>query len=276
MRFVGRYELKERIGEGAMAEVWRAHDPSIDRVLAIKLLKQEFRSNAAYAARFLREAKAAGALAHPSIVTIYDVGEADGFSYIAMELLEGSPLDQVLASEGAISDERVLAIAGQLAGALSYAHLSGVIHRDIKPSNIMVGRDGRTIKILDFGIARVAEAEGAELGREHDRTQVGQVLGTPRYMSPEQALCQAVDGRSDLFSVGAVLYEMITGRPAFNGVSPRDPGPADHPAEPRAHHLPGAGLPRGLALHRGQAAGQAPGAALQRRGRTLPCGAARG
>ena len=220
MGFVGRYELKERIGEGAMAEVWRAHDPSIDRVLAIKLLKQEFRSNPAYSARFLREAKAAGALAHPSIVTIYDVGEADGFSYIAMELLDGSPLDQVLASGGQVSDERVLAIAGQLAGALSYAHLSGVIHRDIKPSNIMLGRDARTIKILDFGIARVAEAEGAGLGREQDRTQVGQVLGTPRYMSPEQALGQTVDGRSDLFSVGAVLYEMITGRPAFTGTSP--------------------------------------------------------
>ena len=220
MEFVGRYELRERIGEGAMAEVWRAHDPSIDRVLAIKLLKQEFRSNPAYSARFLREAKAAGALAHPSIVTIYDVGEADGYSYIAMELLEGSPLDQVLASEGPISDERVLAIAGQLAGALSYAHLSGVIHRDIKPSNIMVGRDGRTIKILDFGIARVVDAEGVGLGREQDRTQIGQVLGTPRYMSPEQALGHVVDGRSDLFSVGAVLYEMITGRPAFTGSSP--------------------------------------------------------
>ena len=220
MGFVGRYELKERIGEGAMAEVWRAHDPSIDRVLAVKLLKQEFRSNPTYSARFLREAKAAGALAHPSIVTIYDVGEADGFSYIAMELLDGSPLDQVLASGGQISDERVLAIAGQLASALSYAHLSGVIHRDIKPSNIMLGRDGRTIKILDFGIARVAEAEGARLGRDQDRTQAGQVLGTPRYMSPEQALGQTVDGRSDLFSVGAVLYEMITGRPAFTGASP--------------------------------------------------------
>ncbi len=220
MTFIGRYELKERLGEGAMAEVWRAYDPSIDRVLAIKLLKQEFRTHQSYSARFIREAKAAGALAHPSIVTIYDVGEADGYSYIAMELLEGSSLDQVLASEAMISDERVLAIAGQLAGALSYAHLSGVIHRDIKPSNIMVGRDGRTIKILDFGIARVAEADTSEEGDQQARTQVGQVLGTPRYMSPEQALGHVVDGRSDLFSVGAVLYEMITGRPAFSGTSP--------------------------------------------------------
>jgi eukaryotic-like serine/threonine-protein kinase len=212
---VGRYELQARIGQGAMAEVWRAHDPSIDRVLAIKLLKPEYRRDAEYTRRFLREAKAAGALAHPNIVTIYDVGEADGQPYIAMELLDGASLDQVLAKEQVLSDERVLAIAGQLASALSYAHLSGVIHRDIKPSNIMLGRDGRTIKLLDFGIARMND-----VGREQERTQVGQVLGTPRYMSPEQALGQTVDGRSDLFSVGAVLYEMITGRPAFTGESP--------------------------------------------------------
>jgi tRNA A-37 threonylcarbamoyl transferase component Bud32/HAMP domain-containing protein len=216
MNLVGRYELKERIGEGAMAEVWRAHDPGIDRVLAIKILKPEFRRDPEYTRRFLREAKAAGALAHPSIVTIYDVGEVDGYPYIAMELLDGEPLDAILTREGKLPDERVLAIAAQLASALSYAHLSGVVHRDIKPSNIMLGRDGRSIKILDFGIARVAEADAA---REQVRTQVGQVLGTPRYMSPEQALGQQVDGRSDLFSVGVVLYELITGRQAFSASS---------------------------------------------------------
>ncbi|MHB8284263.1 MAG: protein kinase domain-containing protein [Caulobacteraceae bacterium] len=216
MQVVGRYELRECIGEGAMAEVWRAYDPSIDRVLAVKLLKQEFRKNREYSSRFLREAKAAGALAHPSIVTIYDVGEADGYPYIAMELLDGEPLDQVLKHEGKFSSERVLDIGGQLAGALSYAHLSGVVHRDIKPSNIMLGRDGRSIKLLDFGIARLDEATA---GDQHLRTQIGQVLGTPRYMSPEQALGQTVDGRSDLFSVGVVLYEMITGEQAFSGAS---------------------------------------------------------
>lgn len=220
MQLVGRYRLEQRIGEGAMAEVWRAHDPSIDRVLAIKLLKPEFLSNPAYTSRFVREAKAAGALAHPAIVTIYDVGEADGRAYIAMELLDGEALDQVLAREGRLSDERTLDIAAQLASALSYAHLSGVIHRDIKPSNIMIGRDGRSVKLLDFGIARVMEADSAATAREHDRTQVGQVLGTPRYMSPEQALGSALDGRSDLFSLGAVLYEAIVGRPAFDGATP--------------------------------------------------------
>jgi eukaryotic-like serine/threonine-protein kinase len=219
MRLVGRYELRERLGEGAMAEVWRAHDPSIDRVLAIKILKQEYRLDPDYTARFLREAKAAGALAHPSIVTIYDVGEADGYPYIAMELLEGSSLDQVLAREGRLADETALAIGAQLAGALSYAHLSGVVHRDIKPSNIMLGRDGRSIKILDFGIARVTETDAARAESDHLRTQIGQVVGTPRYMSPEQALGRTVDGRSDLFSVGVVLYELITGQKAFNGAS---------------------------------------------------------
>ena len=231
MQRLGRYELRERIGEGAMADVWRAYDPGIDRVLAIKLLKPEFRASAHSTARFIREAKAAGALAHPSIVTIYDVGEADGYPYIAMELLDGRSLDQVLASDGRMSIEQTLAIGTQLASALSYAHLSGIVHRDIKPSNIMLGRDGETIKILDFGIARVADIRDAEANL---KTQVGQILGTPRYMSPEQALGQELDGRSDLFSVGAVLYELITGRQAFDGASaatlalqitPSDPPP---------------------------------------------------
>jgi serine/threonine-protein kinase len=219
MRLIGRYELRERIGEGAMAEVWRAHDPGIDRVLAIKLLKPEFLRNPDYAARFLREARAAGALAHPSIVTIYDVGEADGHPYIAMELLDGDPLDAVLARDGKLGSDRVLAIGTQLASALSYAHLSGVVHRDIKPSNVMLARDGRSIKLLDFGIARMAEADPGQADRDSVRTQIGEVLGTPRYMSPEQALGQTVDGRSDLFSVGALLYELITGRAAFDGTS---------------------------------------------------------
>ena len=219
MRLVGRYELRELIGEGAMAEAGRAHDPSSDRVLAIKLLKPEYRRNPEYVTRFLREAKAAGALAHPNIVTIYDVGEADGYPYIAMELLEGEPLDAILAKVGKLPVETVLAIGQQLASALSYAHLSGVIHRDIKPSNVMIGRDGRSVKILDFGIARVADADATVIIGDQLKTQIGQVLGTPRYMSPEQALGQAIDGRSDLFSVGAVLYETVTGEQAFSGTN---------------------------------------------------------
>jgi len=219
MNHVGRYHLHERIGEGAMAEVWRAHDPTIDRVLAIKLLRPEFRSSAEYSSRFLREAKAAGVLSHSAIVTIYDVGEADGVAYIAMELLEGEPLDVVIARQEQLPLETILTIGAQLAGALSYAHRAGVIHRDIKPSNVMLLSDRRSIKILDFGIARIADSAPGNDNADA-RTQIGQVVGTPRYMSPEQALGRDIDGRSDLFSVGVLLYELVTRQPAFSGPSP--------------------------------------------------------
>ena len=219
MKRVGRYEIEARIGQGAMAEVYRAYDPKIDRVLAIKVLKQEYCENPEYASRFIREARAAGALSHPNIVTIYDVGDASGYPYIAMELLAGESLDNALLARGQFGIGTVLGIGQQLADALNYAHAMGIVHRDIKPSNIILGQDGRSIKILDFGIARVAEG-GAEAQKEGlMMTQMGQVLGTPRYMSPEQALSREIDGRSDLFSVGAVLYELLTGRPAFNGNS---------------------------------------------------------
>lgn len=216
LKLVGRYELQERIGEGAMADVYRAYDPSINRVLAIKVLKGEFRQNQECAARFLREAKAAGALSHPNIVTIYDVGEADGYPYIVMEMLEGEPLDRIINEGRALPPDDVMAIGAQLGDALHYAHELGVIHRDIKPSNIVVGKDGRSVKILDFGIARVTEADSVRFEAETLKTQVGQVIGTPRYMSPEQALGAEIDGRSDLFSAGVVLYELATGCKAFS------------------------------------------------------------
>jgi serine/threonine-protein kinase len=218
MRLVGRYQVGERIGEGATGDVFKAYDPRIDRVLAIKILKEGFRQNRQYAARFLREAKAAGALSHPNIVTIYDVGEVDGYPYIAMELLEGAPLDEVTSAGGGFAAKRVLEIGLQLAEALRYAHSMGVVHRDIKPSNVVLAPDGRGVKILDFGIARMNAADGAMA--ETLSTQIGQVVGTPRYMSPEQALGKDIDGRSDLFSVGAVLYELITGAKAFTAASP--------------------------------------------------------
>ena len=210
---------KERIGEGAMADVYRAHDPSIDRVLAIKVLKPEFRQDIGLTGRFLREAKAAGALSHPNIVTIYDVGEADGFPYIAMELLDGVPLDDHLREAGRMSFRDVAIVGGQIAEALDYAHGLGVIHRDIKPSNIMLCNGGRVAKILDFGIARIGEIGRDRAEHAAVRTQFGQVLGTPRYMSPEQAFGLELDHRSDLFSLGVVLYELITGQTAFAGTS---------------------------------------------------------
>jgi tRNA A-37 threonylcarbamoyl transferase component Bud32/HAMP domain-containing protein len=216
---VGRYVIERRIGEGAMADVYRAHDPSIDRVLAIKVLKPEFRQDLSLVGRFLREARAAGVLSHPNIVTIYDVGEADGFPYIAMELLDGVPLDEHLREAGRMPFKAVIAIGAQIAEALNFAHGLGVIHRDIKPSNIMLCDSGRTAKILDFGIARMAEADRSRAEATAARTQFGQVLGTPRYMSPEQAFGLEIDHRSDLFSLGVVLYELTTGQTAFAGTS---------------------------------------------------------
>jgi serine/threonine protein kinase len=217
VELVGRYRIKERIGEGAIADVYSAHDPSIGRDLAIKVLKSELRQNQEVTARFLREATAAGALSHPGIVTIFDVGEVDGFPYIAMELIDGQPLDEVLQQYGKLELNHALRIGHQLAAALDYAHCLGVIHRDIKPSNIMLCENGNRAKILDFGIARIGEPDRVRAELNLLRTQVGQLLGTPRYMSPEQALGLDVDHRSDLFSLGAVLYEILTGQPAFKG-----------------------------------------------------------
>jgi tRNA A-37 threonylcarbamoyl transferase component Bud32/HAMP domain-containing protein len=214
MERLGRYLIDGHIGEGAMADVFRAHDPEIGRTVAMKVLKADYRRDPSIGARFLREARAAGALNHPNIATIYDVGEADGVPYIAMELIEGRPLDLVLQAEGRMPFERVLALGTQLSDALAYAHARGVVHRDVKPSNILLSRDGRSAKLLDFGVARIGD--GGTGDGHLERTQAGQMIGTPRYMSPEQALGLPVDHRSDLFSLGAVLYEMVTGKIAFD------------------------------------------------------------
>lgn len=210
---LGRYRIEGRLGEGAMADVYRAHDPDIGRTVAIKVLKPQFASDPELGARFVREARAAGALSHANIATIYDVGEVEGVAYIAMELVDGQPLDEWLHAHGRMPYERVLRLARQLADALAFAHRAGIVHRDVKPSNILISADGSTAKLLDFGVARVGETDQSALAK----TQVGQLVGTPRYMSPEQALGLPVDARSDQFSLGAVLYEMVTGRPAFPG-----------------------------------------------------------
>ena len=206
---IGRYEVKELIGEGAMAKVYRAFDPEINRSVALKVLKKDFCVDEEYLSRFLREAKAAGALSHPNIVTVFDVGEIDSSPYIMMELLEGQDLGAVLNDKHTMSVKQTLIVGLQLAKALNYAHQSGVVHRDVKPDNIVVLPDG-DIKMADFGIARMSEREDAQ------KTQVGSVLGTPRYMSPEQALGEGVDGRSDLFAVGVIMYEMLSGVKAFD------------------------------------------------------------
>jgi serine/threonine protein kinase len=219
VQLVGRYRLVELIGEGAMAKVYRAHDPSIDREIAIKILKAELCRNDEIKTRFLREARTAGALSHPGIVTIHDVGEAQGHPYIAMELLEGEPLSDRIIRLGKIPVGTALELGKQIAAALHYAHSIGVVHRDIKPSNVMLCEAGQVAKILDFGIAHISEADRMRAELASISTQLGQVLGTPRYMSPEQALGAEIDHRSDLFSLGAVIYEMIVGKPAFDGSS---------------------------------------------------------
>jgi serine/threonine-protein kinase len=208
---IGRYEILDEIGQGAMGTVYRARDPLIERTVAIKTVSiAQLRQEGADAeSRFLREAQSAGRLSHPSIVTIYDVGEADGLAYIAMEYLPGATLRDVM-NKSPIPLGLALDTAMQMAEALAFAHEHGVIHRDIKPANVVVtGHRGR-VKLTDFGIAHLVNS---------DHTQTGQMLGSPRYMSPEQAMGREIDGRSDIFSLGAVLYEMLTGHYAFDGDS---------------------------------------------------------
>ncbi len=210
---IGRYEIVEHIGEGGMAQVYKAYDPGIHRTAALKILKQEHCADEEHKRRFLREGKAAGALTHPNIVTVYDVGSIDGAPYLLMELLEGETLTDLLASGRRLPTQAIIRIGRQLAMALDYAHERGVVHRDIKPDNIIIGPDGESVKIADFGIARLADSANP------NTTQVGMMLGTPRYMSPEQATGNPIDGRTDLFSVGVILYEMITGQKAFDAES---------------------------------------------------------
>jgi serine/threonine-protein kinase len=208
---VGRYEIRALIGQGAMAAVYRAHDPEINRPIAIKLLQQELCENDDYRLRFIREAKGAGVLSHPNIVTVYDVGEQAGRPYIAMELVEGPTLADLLREKKPVDTRLAVEVGIQLARALDYAHRKGIVHRDVKPGNIMLVRDTNTAKVADFGICRMDDSDATH------STRVGDVLGTPHYMSPEQVLGQRADARSDLFSAGIVLYQLLTGVLPFDG-----------------------------------------------------------
>jgi serine/threonine-protein kinase len=208
---IGRYQILELIGEGSMAEVYKAYDPEIDRTLALKILKQEWCRDEEYVGRFLREAKAAGAFSHPNIVTVYDIGKVENRPYIIIELIDGTPLGEKMKPGKPLPLEQVLSIGIQMAEALDYAHRHGVVHRDVKPANILVLADSESIKIADFGIAHMDDPHSAQ------QTQVGAVLGTPQYMSPEQVMGQKVDGRSDLFSLGVILYQLCTGQRPFDG-----------------------------------------------------------
>src|ERR1035438_6761724 len=212
---VAQYLILDKIGEGGMGAVWKARDGKLGRVVALKLLS---RVDPQSRDRFLVEARAASALNHPGIVTIYEILEHDGRPCIVMEYIEGRPLDRVIPPAGMPAAE-VIRMGGQIADALHAAHQAGIIHRDLKPSNVIVMADGRT-KLLDFGLAKVidqASADGDTQSLVSANTMPGTILGTVNYMSPEQAQGIAVDIRSDIFSLGAVLYEMATGHKAFAG-----------------------------------------------------------
>jgi HAMP domain-containing protein len=217
MQQVGRYLIRERLGRGGMATVFKAHDPTINRDVAIKFLHASLCADDEYRARFVREARAAGGLSHPNIVIVHDVGEIDGRPYMAMELIEGVSLADEIEKHKTMPIRDVVVMGMQLARALDYAHQRGIVHRDIKPGNIMRLAGSQTIKVTDFGIAHMDDR-----GEDTDaasRTRIGDVLGTPQYMSPEQTNGEKLDGRSDLFSTGIVLYQMLTGRRPFRGDS---------------------------------------------------------
>lgn len=236
---IDRYEILDELGQGAMATVYKAYDPRINRELAIKVLRPEHTVNAEFLSRFLRETRAVGKLNHPNIIKIYDVGEYEDQPYIAMELLTGQFLDHFMDSGQRFSMEDVIDIAKQLSSALDCAHSNGVIHRDIKPANIAWSEKNKRIILTDFGIARIENIEATQ------STLIGQVLGTPKYMSPEQILGKHIDGRTDLFSLGVVLYQLITGQKPFSGdtlasltfqITQQDPPPVEQytPEAPRA------------------------------------------
>jgi serine/threonine protein kinase len=220
---LGPYRLIALIGVGGMGEIHLAEDTRLDRRVALKLLPFQFTTDESRLLRFIREAKSASALNHPNIITIYDVGHADDIHYIATEFIEGDTLRHLM-KQARLKLKEAIEIAIQIASALAAAHALGIVHRDIKPENVMVRPDG-LVKVLDFGIVKLIERPASELAPKAPSglsTSPGMVIGTPRYMSPEQARGQSVDARADIFSLGVVLYEMIAGRPPFPGETPSD------------------------------------------------------
>src|SRR5438105_3651114 len=217
---LGPYEVLTHIGAGGMGDVWRARDKRIGRDVAVKVLPDSYASGDDRVRRFEQEARAAGALNHPGLVTIFDVGTFEGSPYIVMEMLEGETLRDALGdvTPTPLPMRRTIDYAIQITSALAVAHEKGIIHRDLKPENLFITTDGR-VKILDFGLAKLAldanDADGRDRTGRH-LTSTGMVVGTPGYMSPEQVGAKPLDYRTDIFSFGAVLYEMISGRRAFD------------------------------------------------------------
>jgi len=207
--FDGRYRVLGRLGVGGMATVYLAEDSSLGRKVALKVMAERYAEDGEFVERFRREAQAAARLNHPNIIAVYDRGEADGRPYIAMEYLQGRTLKQLIQKEGPLPPERAIAMAMQILAGLRYAHEHGVVHRDVKPHNVLVGDDGR-IKVTDFGIAHAGDPQ---------MTEVGSIVGTAQYLSPEQARGRSVGPQTDIYSLGVVLYEMLAGRVPFEGDS---------------------------------------------------------
>src|ERR671914_1413849 len=208
--FDGRYRVLRRLGSGGMANVYLAEDEELGRRIAIKILNERHAADEQFIERFRREAKNAAGLSHPNIVQIYDRGEAEGTYYIAMEYLGGRTLKEAVADRQPLPIREAIDYARQILAALRFAHRNGIVHRDIKPHNVIVDAEGR-IKVTDFGIARAGASQ---------MTEVGSIIGTAQYLSPEQARGSPVDQTSDLYSVGIVLYELLTGKVPFSGDSP--------------------------------------------------------
>src|SRR2546421_3617347 len=208
--FDGRYRIMRKLGTGGMANVYLAEDQELGRRVAIKILNDRHAGDEQFVERFRREAKNAAGLSHPNIVSIYDRGQAEGTYYIAMEYLEGRTLKELLVTRGPTPLPVAIDYARQILAALGFAHKHGIVHRDIKPHNVVVGPDGR-LKVTDFGIARSGASQ---------MTEAGSIIGTAQYLSPEQARGAPVDQRSDLYSIGIVLYEMLTGTVPFTGETP--------------------------------------------------------
>ena len=228
---LGKYQIQTEIGKGGMGQVFLGYDAMLERQVAIKVLAPHLVWETGFVERFLREARAAARLKHPSIVTIYDVGQEGSRYYIVMEYLEGTTLAHLIAQRGPQSSKIALPILGQLAGALDYAHSFGLVHRDVKPGNVIVSPSGH-VTLTDFGVARAAQ--------ESRLTSTGSLVGTPQYMSPEHAQGEEVDYRSDIYSLGVVAYEMLTGRTPFGATTPHavlhqliyDPPPPIHTLRP--------------------------------------------
>ncbi len=209
---LGQYEIIEPLGKGGMASVYRAHQPSLDREVAIKVIAQEYAHDPDFAERFRREEKSIARLRHPNILTVYDAGEENGLLYLVMELIEGQTLKEKINGRPLPVDEAIH-YTTQIASALDYANKNNIIHRDVKPSNVLIDKDDRAV-LSDFGIAKLAEQNMRQL------TSTGTGVGTPDYMSPEQALGETVDARSDQYSLAVMSYELLTGRPPYNGDTP--------------------------------------------------------